>query len=143
MRDAAFQVPVAFDYVATFMWAVSGALVAIQRRFDIVGVFIVALLSAIGGGFLRDVAFLNRSPAFLGDPAERIKMFQAAEKILVEDVPAVFVYHGREIQYIKPWVEGEFITPDSHDISAVHWPGYTTMTEIPAQLYIGNSAPDR
>ena len=49
--------------------AVSGALVAIQRRFDIVGVFIVALLSAIGGGFLRDVAFLNRSPAFLGDPA--------------------------------------------------------------------------
>jgi len=69
MRDAAFQVPVAFDYVATFMWAVSGALVAIQRRFDIVGVFIVALLSAIGGGFLRDVAFLNRSPVFLGDPA--------------------------------------------------------------------------
>jgi ABC-type oligopeptide transport system substrate-binding subunit len=86
---------------------------------------------------------LAAASAFLGDPAERIKMFQAAEKILVEDVPAVFVYHGREIQYIKPWVEGEFITPDSHDISAVHWPGYTTMTEIPQQLYIGNSAPDR
>jgi len=69
MTDAAFQVPIAFDYVATFTWAVSGAIVAIRRRFDIVGVFIVALLSAIGGGLLRDAVFLNRAPAFLVDPA--------------------------------------------------------------------------
>jgi uncharacterized membrane protein YeiH len=69
MSDPAFQVPVAFDYVATFTWAVSGAIVAIRQRFDIVGVFIVALLSAIGGGLLRDAVFLNRPPAFLVNPA--------------------------------------------------------------------------
>jgi len=69
MSDPAIQVPVAFDYVATFTWAVSGAIVAIRRRFDIVGVFIVALLSAIGGGLLRDAVFLNRPPAFLVNPA--------------------------------------------------------------------------
>ena len=69
MSDPAFQVPVAFDYVATFTWAVSGAIVAIRRRFDIVGVFIVALLSAIGGGLMRDAVFLNRPPAFLVNPA--------------------------------------------------------------------------
>lgn len=86
---------------------------------------------------------LAAASAFLGDPAERIKMFQAAEKILVEDVPAVFIYHGRQVQYIKPWLEGDFLKPDSNGISAVHWPGYTTMTEIPAQTYIGKSAPDR
>ena len=43
MTDADFQVPILFDYVATCTWAVSGAIVAIQRRFDIVGVFVVAL----------------------------------------------------------------------------------------------------
>jgi len=86
---------------------------------------------------------LKDASAFLGDPAERIKMFQAAEKILVEDVPAVFVYHGREVQFIKPWLLGDFIKPDSNGITAVHWPGYTTMTEIPAQLYIGATATDR
>jgi len=69
MVDTAFQVPIAFNYVATFTWAVSGAIVAIRRRFDIVGVFIVALLSAIGGGLLRDAVFLNRTPAFLTNPA--------------------------------------------------------------------------
>ena len=30
--------------------------------------------------------------SFTGDPAERTKMFQDAERILVEDVPAVFIY---------------------------------------------------
>lgn len=69
MSDAGFQVPILFDYAATFTWAVSGAIVAIRRRFDIVGVFVVALLSAIGGGLLRDGVFLDRVPVFLTDPA--------------------------------------------------------------------------
>jgi uncharacterized membrane protein YeiH len=69
MTAAEFQVPVAFDYTATFTWAVSGAIVAIRRRFDITGVFIVSLLAAIGGGLLRDALFLNRTPIFLLDPA--------------------------------------------------------------------------
>jgi uncharacterized membrane protein YeiH len=69
MTDATFQVPILFDYVATFTWAVSGAVVAIRRRFDIVGVFVVALLAAIGGGLLRDALFLNRTPVFLVNPA--------------------------------------------------------------------------
>ena len=64
-----FQVPILFDYVATFTWAVSGAVVAIRRRFDIVGVFVVALLAAIGGGLLRDALLLNRTPVFLVNPA--------------------------------------------------------------------------
>jgi len=64
-----FQVPVAFDYVATFTWAVSGAIVAIRKRLDITGVFIVALLAAIGGGLIRDAMFLNRTPVFLVNEA--------------------------------------------------------------------------
>ena len=66
MTDSDFQVPVLFDYVATFTWAVSGAIVAIRRRFDITGVFIVSLLAAIGGGSLRDAMFLNRTPGLPG-----------------------------------------------------------------------------
>jgi uncharacterized membrane protein YeiH len=68
MTDPAFQVPVLFDYVATFTWAVSGAIVAIRRRLDITGVFVVALLAALGGGLVRDAAFLNRTPVALIKP---------------------------------------------------------------------------
>ena len=36
---SAFHVPVYFDYLATFAWALSGAIVAMRKRCDIVGVF--------------------------------------------------------------------------------------------------------
>lgn len=63
-----FRVPVLFDYVATFSWAASGAVVAIRKRFDLVGVFVVALLSSTGGGLVRDAFFLQRVPSFLVNP---------------------------------------------------------------------------
>lgn len=69
MSPGNFQVPILFDYAATFTWAVSGAIVAIRHRFDVVGVFIVSLLTALGGGLVRDAVFLNRTPVFLLDPA--------------------------------------------------------------------------
>jgi uncharacterized membrane protein YeiH len=77
MTGPDFQVPIAFDYVATFTWAVSGAIVAIRQRFDIVGVFVIALLSAIGGGLLRDAVFLDRPPVFLVNPAYLSLVFAA------------------------------------------------------------------
>ncbi|MEZ4565291.1 MAG: peptide ABC transporter substrate-binding protein [Thermomicrobiales bacterium] len=79
--------------------------------------------------------------SFIGDPAERTKMFQDAERILVEDVPGVFIYHETPVQLIKPWVKGEFIEPDVNGITSLHWPGYTAMSTVPAELYIGADAP--
>lgn len=43
------------DYAGTFVFAISGALAGLKRKFDIFGVFILALVTAIGGGTLRDV----------------------------------------------------------------------------------------
>ncbi len=88
-------------------------------------------------------AGLAEASAYLGDPAERITMFQATEKILVEDVPAVFIYHGTPAQFIKPWVVGDFKAPDSNGIAALHWPGTKTMDTVIEELYISNEVPDR
>ncbi len=68
MADVVFQVPPAFDYLATLTWASSGALVGIRKHFDVVGIFVVALVSALGAGFLRDALFLQRTPVMLTDP---------------------------------------------------------------------------
>ncbi len=88
-------------------------------------------------------AGVRTAAEFLGDTEERIKMFQDAERILVEDVPAVFVYHGAEVQFIKPWVAGDFKAPDANGIAAMHWPGYTTMSTVPAELFMAEGAPER
>jgi len=68
--DASFRVPVLFEYVATFAWAMSGAVVGIRKQFDLTGVFVVALLSATGGGLVRDAIFLQRTPNLLVNPVQ-------------------------------------------------------------------------
>jgi uncharacterized membrane protein YeiH len=66
--DAAFQIPPTIHYIATFTWAASGALVGIRKHFDVIGVFVIALVSSLGGGLVRDALFLQRTPVLLTDP---------------------------------------------------------------------------
>jgi uncharacterized membrane protein YeiH len=68
MVEADFRVPVAFEYVATITWAMSGAVVGIRKGFDLTGVFVISLVSATGGGLVRDAVFLQRTPSFLVNP---------------------------------------------------------------------------
>jgi uncharacterized membrane protein YeiH len=62
------QILPGIDYIATFTWATSGALVGIRKHFDIIGVFVIALVSSLGGGLVRDAFFLQRTPVLLTDP---------------------------------------------------------------------------
>ena len=62
MSTDQFQLPMSFELAAVFLFAVTGALLAIEHQYDIVGVFVLALLSAVGGGLVRDVFFLPQGP---------------------------------------------------------------------------------
>lgn len=62
-----FSIPPAFDHLVVFIWAVSGAIVGVRKGFDLIGVGVVALVSAVGGGMLRDGLFLQRTPLILTD----------------------------------------------------------------------------
>jgi uncharacterized membrane protein YeiH len=52
--------------------------VAVRRRLDITGVFVVSLLAAVGGGLLRDAVFLNRTPVALINPMYLTLVFCAS-----------------------------------------------------------------
>lgn len=47
------------DYIGTAVFAISGALAAMRHKFDTFGVLILASVTAIGGGSLRDVLIGN------------------------------------------------------------------------------------
>ena len=64
-----FIVPPLFDHAVVFIWAVSGAIVGVRKGFDIMGVAVVAVVSAVGAGLLRDGFFLQRTPPILTDGA--------------------------------------------------------------------------
>ncbi|MFI1990990.1 trimeric intracellular cation channel family protein [Actinoplanes sp. NPDC020271] len=51
------------ELAGLYVFATSGALMAIQKKFDVVGIVILALLTALGGGIVRDVVIGNTPPA--------------------------------------------------------------------------------
>jgi uncharacterized membrane protein YeiH len=68
MDPSTFQIPPLLDYCATFLWAITGALVAVRRGCDIVGVGVIALVSALGGGLIRDGLLLQQKPVAATSP---------------------------------------------------------------------------
>ncbi|TGD38738.1 trimeric intracellular cation channel family protein [Brevibacterium aurantiacum] len=64
IQEAVF---LALDLTGTFVFAVSGVLLAARRGFDITGGLVLGLLAGIGGGMIRDV-LLDRVPNALGQP---------------------------------------------------------------------------
>ena len=55
------------DLVGIFVFAISGALVAVRREFDVFGVLVLAGTTGLGGGFIRDVLIDATPPAALAD----------------------------------------------------------------------------
>lgn len=50
------------DLIGIFAFGISGALMAIRRDFDLVGIAILAVITALGGGILRDLVLGDTPP---------------------------------------------------------------------------------
>lgn len=60
------------EWIGTVAFAVSGAVVAIRHDLDYYGIGFLAIITAIGGGILRDVLVNRNLPASLADPSYAI-----------------------------------------------------------------------
>jgi uncharacterized membrane protein YeiH len=59
------ELPAYFEYLATFLWAMSGALLGARKGYAILGIITVAIVSSAGGGLLRDGLFIQDGPPAL------------------------------------------------------------------------------
>jgi uncharacterized membrane protein YeiH len=62
-----FLLPIEFDLVAVFLLALTGVWAATRRGYDVVGAFLLAFVSGVGGGLLRDGLFLQEIPLVMRD----------------------------------------------------------------------------
>jgi uncharacterized membrane protein YeiH len=53
-----------FDLLGTFAFAISGAVAGVRKNFDLYGIIVLALVTAVGGGTIRDV-LVGRIPPFI------------------------------------------------------------------------------
>jgi uncharacterized membrane protein YeiH len=57
----------AIDVVGIFVFAISGALLAVRKNFDVFGIALLAEVTALGGGLLRDLVIGAVPPAAFTD----------------------------------------------------------------------------
>src|SRR3546814_3364695 len=59
------------DFIGTFAFAISGALVAVRHRLDLIGVLGLSFAAATAGGIARDLALGATPPLALVDWRDR------------------------------------------------------------------------
>lgn len=57
------------EYIGTIAFAISGALIAIENKMDILGVVILGSTTAVGGGLFRDIIIGRTMPSMFANPS--------------------------------------------------------------------------
>ena len=65
------------DLLGTIAFAISGVLVAMDKKLDLFGVCIIAFVTAVGGGTLRDMLIGDTPVAWMREPAYTITIIGA------------------------------------------------------------------
>lgn len=66
-RELGQALLLAFDLVGTFVFALSGGVLAVRKQLDLFGVLVLACAAAVSGGIVRDVLIGAHPPASLAD----------------------------------------------------------------------------
>ena len=74
------------ELIGTIAFAVSGAVVGINKKMDILGVSVLGMMTAVGGGVIRDLLIGKTPPAAFSDP---VYMLTALAVSLIVFIPAV------------------------------------------------------
>lgn len=67
LQGVSFLLPIEFDLAATFLAAITGVWAASRRGYDLVGAFMLAVVTSVGGGLLRDAVFIAQVPVVMQD----------------------------------------------------------------------------
>jgi oligopeptide transport system substrate-binding protein len=81
------------------------------------------------GGFGERIAYSNADFDALvnqadteGDPAKRAELYQQAQDVLVNSIPAAFMYNNVNTYLVKPWVTGIKTTPQDSGWAGIYSP---------------------
>lgn len=103
------------EWIGTVAFAVSGALVAIEKKLDYYGVCLLAIITAIGGGIMRDILVDRNYPAGLQSPKFAV--------ISIVTAIVVIIFYDRIIKL-------------NHIVSIVDGIGLAAFTAIGARVAV-------
>ena len=73
----------------------------------------------------------------------RIKVYQEAEKIMVESDAFIFSVHRTPLNLFKPYIRGSMMAPGKTNTNpGFSWPNISAMNGASSDIYIGNNVLD-
>lgn len=82
------------EMIGTVAYACSGAMVAIEKRLDLLGIIVLGETTAVGGGMIRDIIIGIHPPALFVDP---IYVIAAFVSVMVLFVAVKYFYQSADI----------------------------------------------
>lgn len=115
-----------FSIIGTIAFAISGAVVAMEEEYDILGVFVLALATAFGGGVVRNV--------LIGIPVTTLWEQGFFLKTAIISAFLVFIF---PVSWIRRWKTWEALF-DAIGLSAFSIQGalYATQMKVPLSAVI-------
>lgn len=83
------------ELIGTVAFSASGAMVAIKKHMDIFGVMILGLITAVGGGIIRDLTLGITPPATFRDPIYAAAALLTAAIVFLPAVQRLLERHQR------------------------------------------------
>lgn len=111
------------EIIGTISFAISGAMIAIQKKVDIFGVLFLGIITAFGGGLIRDITLGNLPPA----------MFRNTKYLIFATIASLSVFLTASI-FKNAYIQNELLIDTINNIfDAV---GLGAFSVIGAQLTI-------
>ena len=89
-----------FEIIGTLAFAVSGAMTALSKKMDAFGITALGLITAVGGGVIRDLVLGNTPPATFKNPTYIIIAFLASFLVFIPFLRKSYTKNIRVFEYV-------------------------------------------
>lgn len=100
MPPAQFTLPIEIDLAATFLFGLTGGLAALKRGYDVIGLFVLAFVTALGGSLIRDGLFIQAGPPVVATDSRYVLAVALAGIVAV-----FFQHHISRFNRVIAWLD--------------------------------------
>ena len=93
------------DYIGVVAFAVSGAVTAIKKRMDYFGILVLAIVTAIGGGVIRDLTLGITPPVMFCQPVYALVAMGVSALVFLPAVRHLLAVESRAYELVMLWLD--------------------------------------
>lgn len=115
-----------FSFIGTFAFAISGAIIAMEEEYDLFGVYILGVVTAFGGGALRNLLIGMPSTALW----DQGFLFQVA----IASITVIFLFPNNLLTHWERW--GTYFDAVGLSAFAIQGAMFAVQLELPLSAVI-------